>query len=226
VPRAMRAADAIDFSRFFPAMSRPFLTDEAKRALTGAVETVEARSSAELVIAVRPRSDSYLHADLIVAAAVALAALAFLLFSPWSFALPWFVIDPLVAGLLGGLLAARSPALRRALTPAAERRRRVETAARAAFVEKGIHRTARRSGMLLYVSLLERETALVVDVGVEPLAATESWKRAVAEIEAAVRRGAGGAAVAEAVCGLALLLAAALARAADDVNELPDEVAG
>jgi putative membrane protein len=64
----------------------------------------------------------------------------------------------------------------------------------------------------------------VVDLGVEALAATDGWKRSVAEIEAAVRRGEDGAAVAERLRGLGALLSPVLARGEDDVNELPDEV--
>ena len=57
--------------------------------------------SAELVIAVRPRTGSYLHADLIFGILVGLAALAVLLFSPWIFAPVWFLIDPLLIGAAG-----------------------------------------------------------------------------------------------------------------------------
>ena len=46
-------------------MAKPFLTPESKAALAQAARGVEACSSAELVVAVRPRTGSYLHADLL-----------------------------------------------------------------------------------------------------------------------------------------------------------------
>jgi putative membrane protein len=205
-------------------MARPFLTDATKQALSGAVRAVESSSSAELVIAVRPSSGYYLHADLITGLAAAFAVLAFLLFSPWAFGLAWFVIDPLIAAALGALVSSRSPALRRALTPAAVRRRQVERAARATFVERRVHGTSGRTGILLYISLLERDAAQVVDLGVEAVAATASWREAVGGIEEDVRRGEDGAAVARRIEALAALLAPALARAADDVDELANEI--
>jgi putative membrane protein len=104
------------------------------------------------------------------------------------------------------------------------RRRRIETAARSTFVERRVHGTAGRTGILLYVSVLEREAALVVDVGVEALAAMDGWKTAVGEIERAVRNKEDGVAVAARLRGLSTLLSSALVRGADDVNELPDEV--
>lgn len=205
-------------------MARPFLTDATKKALTGAVQAVESSSSAELVISVRPSSGYYLHADLLAGLAVAFAALAVLLYSPWTFGLAWFVVDPLVAAALGVLVSSRSPALRRLLTPPSVRRRQVEAAARSMFVEKRIHRTAGRTGILLYISLLEREAAVVVDLGVETAAAGESWKRAVAGIEEAVRRGEDGVAVAYRVEALAAVLSPSLARSVEDVDELANEV--
>jgi putative membrane protein len=205
-------------------MAKPFLTDPARQALAQAVRAVEAGSSAELVVAVRPRSGSYLHADLIAGAVTALAALVFLVFSPWPFAPAWLVADPYLAGLLGAFLSSRLPSLRRALTRAALRRERVERAARSAFVERRVHGTSGRTGVLFYMSVLEREAAFVVDTGVEPVAATSAWRTAAGEIEAAVRRGEDGVAVAARIETLAPILAAALPCAADDVDELANEV--
>jgi putative membrane protein len=205
-------------------MARAFLTDATKQALTGAVRKVEAASSAELVIAVRPRSGIYLHADLLAGLAAALAALVFLLYSPWTFPLAWFIVDPLLAAVAGALLSVRFPVLRRLLTPAKTRRRQVETAARALFVEKRIHRTTGRTGILLYVSLLEREAVLVPDLGVEECAASDGWKLAVAGIENAVRRGGDGAEVAARIEDLVPVLSPALVHCDDDVDELADEV--
>lgn len=205
-------------------MARPFLTDESKAALSAAVQAIESCSSAELVVAVRPRSGSYLHADLIFGILAGLASLAVLLYSRWEFALVWFLVDPVLVGTLAGLAASRSDVLRRAFTRLATRRRRVDTAARSTFVERRVHGTTGRTGILLYVSVLEREAALVVDAGVEALAVTDAWRKAAGEIENAVRQGADGTAVATRLHDLAILLGPALERSAEDVDELPNEV--
>ncbi len=205
-------------------MAKPFLTEESKAALSEAVRAVESCSSAELVVAVRPRSGSYLHADLTAGILAGLAALAVLLYSRWTFGLIWFLIDPVIVGALVGLAASRSELVRRGLTRRTARRRRVETAARATFVERRIHGTSGRTGILLYISVLEREAVMVVDVGVEALAATDAWRKAAGEIEGAVRAGADGIAVAERIRGLAAILSPALARSAADVDELANEV--
>ena len=205
-------------------MAKPFLTDESKAALAEAVRAVESCSSAEMVVAVRPRSGSWLHADLIWGVLAGLAALAVLLYSRWEFELIWFLIDHALAGALAGLAASRSDFLRRVFVRPATRVRRVETAARSVFIERRIHGTVGRTGILLYVSILEREAAFVVDVGVEALAATDAWKKATGEIQEAVRQGADGTAVAARLRDLATHLSPALERSADDVDELANEV--
>ena len=104
-------------------------------------------SSLESSDSVRPRTGSYLHADLLFGVLAGVAALAFLLFSPWPFPPVWILIDPIVIGLLAGLAASWSTLLRRSFTPLAMRRRRVETAARSTFVERRIHGTAGTDGV-------------------------------------------------------------------------------
>lgn len=205
-------------------MAKPFLTDESRKALGDAVHAVEASSSAELVVAVRARSGSYLAGALLAGIVAGSATLAFLLFSPWEFGLVWFLVDPALAGALAVLAGLRIPALTRLLSRRATRLRHVATAARATFVEKGMDRTAGRTGILLYISLLEREAEVVVDVGVEALAATDVWREAIGAIGEAVRRGADGHEVAGKIRALAEILASALERSAEDVNELPNEV--
>ncbi len=205
-------------------MAKPFLTPESKTALSEAVRAVESRCSAELVVAVRARTGSYLHAGLISGVLAGVAALAVQLFSPWIFEPVWLLIDPLVIGGLAGLAASRSALVGRAFTPWRVRRERVETAARSTFVERRVHGTTGRTGILLYVSVREREAALVADLGVDPLAATDGWRRAVEEIERAVRDKEDGVAVAARLRGLAALLEPVLVRGENDVNELPDEV--
>jgi len=205
-------------------MAKPFLTEESKAALSEAVRAVEAASSAELVVAVRPWSGTYLHADFIVGILAGLVTLAVLLYSRWTFGLVWFLVDPVVAGALAGFVASRSHLLRRAFTRRPTRRGRVEMAARSTFVERRVHSTSGRTGILLYVSLLEREAALVVDLGVEALAATDAWRAAAGEIETAVRRGASGIEVAAKVRELSAVLGPVLERSSADVDELSNEV--
>lgn len=205
-------------------MSKRFINDEAKRAFKGAIEAIEACSSAEVVIAVRHHSGSYLHADLIVGMVTGFAALAFMLFSKFEFSLSSILIDPVIAGALFGLLDTQLPTLRRWITPRRARQRRVLQAARAAFYEKGIRLTKDRIGILVYISLLERAVEVVCDTGVRNAVPSTEWTLKTAQIEATLRHTMDAMQVARKVEELKVICEACLERSEDDVNELPDEV--
>jgi putative membrane protein len=207
-------------------VAREFLGGAATTALRDAIAAVEARSSAELVVSVRASSAAYRHAEVVIGVAAALAALAFLLFSPYPFALHWFLIDPVLVGALVALAASRLPPVRRALTPRAVQERRVRDAAGAVFLAKGVHHTRERTGILLYISLLERRALLVADAAVEREVPRREWRAVAAAIEQVVAGGGDGREVARALAPLGDLLALHLPRRAGDVNELPDEVDG
>ncbi len=207
-------------------MSKSFLTDEAKEALTGAIRSIEARSCAEVVIAVRVRSASYLHADLISGILAALATLAYTLWSPHGFSLVSIFLDPIVVGILFGLLTSRLPYTRRWFTPTGTREAWVARAARAAFYEKGVRATSQRIGILVYISLLERHSSVVIDSGVQQAVDPAEWEPAVKAIDAAVDRGLDGVEVARVIDKLGDILEPCLPVSDDDVNELPDEVCG
>lgn len=208
----------------YPPLMARFLDGPGKAALTAAIARVEARSSAEVVIEVQPHAGSHLHADLLAALLAGVAALAFLLFSHVTFGILWILVDPIVVGLVAGWLTSRSPALRRALTPAPLRRRSVDTAARAAFFTRGVHLTSGRTGVLVYIALAERMAAVIADRGVEAVLPPDLWRDAAARVDAAVAAGATATVVADAIAALADALEPYLPRADDDVNELPDEV--
>jgi putative membrane protein len=203
---------------------KEFLDGASTTAMRDAISAIEARSSAELVVSVRARSATYLHADILVGAVAALAALAFMLFSPFPFALHWFLIDPLIVGGLVALAASRLPPVRRALTPRSVRHKRVRAAADATFLQRGVHHTRDRTGILLYVSLLERLAVLIADAAVEREVPRREWRAAAARIDRVVAEGGDGAAVARALEQLGDLLALHLPRQAGDINELADEV--
>jgi putative membrane protein len=201
-----------------------FPGEEGKAALGAAAREIEAASDAEVVIAVRPHSGHYRDADLIAGIVAALATLAFQLFSPWEFELIWIFVETVLVGAAGAVLSTRIPALRRLLTSEKRRREAVRTAAHALFHEKGIAGTARRTGILIYMSLLEGMTEVVPDAGVAARVEGTAWTKRVAAIEDAVSRRAAAPTVAETIAALKPILAERLPRTAGDVDELPDEM--
>jgi putative membrane protein len=194
----------------------------ARTAFEQAIAAIERASAVEVVVAVRRRSAGYLHANLVVGGLVALAGLAVMLFGEHVFALTSILVDPFVLGGIAGGLVELLPDIKRVLSPAAMRNRSVARAARATFVERGVHNTRDRSGLLVYISWLERQVMVVADTGIARRLPGDAVQGAEHALTLALDRG--GAAVARELAQLAPALAAAMPRRDDDRNELPDAI--
>lgn len=186
-------------------------------ALTDAVHELERRSCAEVVIEVRARSGSYAHADARVASLLAFVGLLVLLFSPWQFAAGWVAIDVVLVWIAGLFVSRKSDAVRRMATSRREQLAQARLVASAAFHERGVANTIRETGVLVYLSLLERHIELLADRGVLQAVPALEWNRVV-EIARAER--ATPATLLEVVGALTPLLAQYLPSHEGDTDEL------
>lgn len=153
--------------------------------------------------------------------------LTFLLFTEAAFDLVWFLVDPLVAALVCGLVTRQFPDVERVLIGAGNRRNRVREAAQATFFTKGIRHTRAKTGLLAYVSILERRIEVVCDTGINrAMASVPEWKAKLSELAAIVEAGGNAKKLAAALESLGPVLATQLPVDPDDINELPDEVDG
>ena len=201
-----------------------FLGSDGKALLSRELVAFEARTAAELVIVVEPRAGHYLHVPVAFAAVTALASLAFLLYGEPSFALHWFLLDPLLLAALVGWLASGWGSIDRALTPAKRRAAWVLRSARAAFVARGVADTRGRSGVLLYIAVHERAAVILPDIGVRLAVPEPAWSGACAPLLAAARRGEPASALTPHIAALAAVCGEHLPRQHDDTNELPDDI--
>jgi putative membrane protein len=200
-----------------------FMTKVAEGELRRAIQAIEQVSSAEVVIAVRPRLRRWWIPHVIVAGAAMLAVLAFVLFSEaYEFALWPIAITPLLAALAGGMIVDAIAPLERALLPARVRDELVREAARAALYELGVHNTTGRTGVLVFVAVRERRVLLVGDLAIVARLGAKGLARHGDALGAQIP--AGGEALGRALAQLAGEYGAALPRADDDVNELGDLV--
>lgn len=202
-----------------------FMSEAADAALHDAIRAIEKRSSAEVVIAVRPRLRRWLVPHVVVGGVFLAAMLAFVLFSEdYEFALWSIAVVPLLTAVLGGLLVEAIPPVERALMPVRVRAAIAEETARAAFYDLGVHKTKGRTGVLVFVAVRERCVRLVGDVAI----VDQLGDAGLARCAEALRRElpSGGVVLAAALARLADEFAAAMPGSPDDVNELPDVVQG
>lgn len=199
---------------------------EAKARVAAAITAIEKKTSAEIVVSMRPQSGSYLHADLVAGAVSALAYLCVFLYHPEPFDFTWFPVEQAVCFVLVALASSRLPPLRRVLSGRRSRERNVELAAKEMFLDRGITKTRSRTGVLVYLSVLEREVVVVLDVGLDPVRLGDPYRRAVLELRevGACRSGSVDDFV-KALDAVGAALAEVYPVLADDTDELSNEVA-
>jgi putative membrane protein len=206
-------------------MSNASWDRHAKDQVSDAIRAVEAQTSAEIVVAVRPKAGHYRHTDYLLGAIAALVALFVLLFADQEFAVVWMPLDTVFAFAAGATCSAFVPPVRRLFTLASLMRQNVRTAARATLVDLGVTKTRDRNGILVFVSAFEHAVEVVADVGVDTAALGPAWTDACAALSKSMKGRPRLDLFLTALKSLGPVLAAAMPRKADDVNELPDEVA-
>jgi uncharacterized membrane protein len=98
------------------------------------------------------------------------------------------------------------------------------TRAVAVFERLGMHRTAGRHAVLVYVAISDRKLAVIGDRGIHERVGQEYWDRLVAAITAHFRAERPRDGFVQALGELGGVLARHFPRRPDDVNELSDEV--
>jgi putative membrane protein len=149
---------------------------EFSEAVERAVRDAERGTAAELIVVVAARSGSYLDVALAVGAVAAALTLLVALFAPVGFRAIAIAAEVPLAFALAAWIAHRMPRLLRALTPAGRLRLQAERAAAAHFLAEAVHGTRGRTGLLVYLSLLEECVVILPDLGLQgrvPLALLE-----------------------------------------------------
>lgn len=213
-------------------MTPPLLDPQADAAVRQRVAALESATGVEAITAVIARADSYPEipwkAFALGASLAALAATAAALRAPGWGALE-AVVETATAILATGAAAAIATVwiepLARLLLPRSRRESEVLQYGQALFLEAGLSRTARRDGVLLLVSLFERQVVVVADHGVRDKVGAAELDAVVAAVTAQLARGQLKDALIDGLSRLERALAAHGFRPrAGDANELADSV--
>jgi len=202
-------------------MSRPKFDQAAGDALAQVISEIEKNTNAEIVVVVRGRSGSYRHADYLFGAIVALVGLIFVLFSPWEFHTYWIPFDVMALFVAGAFVSSRGDWLRRLFTGKKFRQKAARAGAAAMFYEAGIANTSAENGVLIYLSLLERQMEVIADRGVLKSVPPLKWNHAVFELKELAKDAEPGKLI-EGLRSLGKLLAEHLPATGENPNELAD----
>lgn len=142
--------------------------------IEAAVGEIEANTDAEIVVVVAERSGSYRDLGYIAASALSLLALVGLFYAPWEFHPLGVSIELGLFWAITAYLLGNSGLLVR-IAGEARRRRQVDLAAAAEFLEEVVHATPHRSGVLIYVSHQERAVTVLPDLGIPGKIPQGTW---------------------------------------------------
>ena len=189
-----------------------------------AIRAAERRTVGEVVPVVVERSDPHAGAEWLAALCFILAGSAVLLpYLPWSMPLE-FLLMQLAIGALGFALARALPAFKRLFVVESRATAAANEQAFQEFYANGLHRTQGATGVLIFVSLLERRVVVMADEGIASRVAPEAWKDVDELALAGIRRGSLAEGLESAVTRAGELLAQHCPWGAGDRNELPDRL--
>lgn len=131
-----------------------------------AITQAEELTSVEFVVCAVPFSGSYRDLSFLCGSLASALVLGWVLFGPLEIPAEGVIPGLLVVWAMGAALCRWSPALRRMTSSRARRARQAQDAANLRFRSAGIDDTRGRTGLLIYLSFLERTVVLVADRGI------------------------------------------------------------
>ena len=179
-----------------------YFSEQDLKRIENAIAEAEKHTCGEIVAMVVHASSDYRWIGWLWATiAVTVTSLALLVVdmrSQWSFSMAEIFQYQLVGALVGTGLSFPPPAATTVLTRG-QTTRRVHREALANFTASGLHNTRDRTGILIYISELERRVQIFADSGIHGKAGEPYWDRMVKEIVTGIGAGRPGDAVCHAI---------------------------
>jgi putative membrane protein len=206
-------------------------TQKDRNLIEEAVRAAELRTGGEIVPYAVIRSDHYEEAEWRAGFVVGLLSLIGL-YAGQSLSLSWTppgmleVCAATLGGFVFGLLCVRFlPPLKRFMAGKHVIARRVEQRAAEAFMSEEVFQTRDRSGVLIFVSMLERKVLVIGDAGINAKVAKDDWHDIVRRVIEGIKKGSPAEGLIDAIqqCGI-LLEKHGVSRRPDDRNELTDSL--
>jgi len=165
------------------------LGERERAELARAIGEAERRTTGEIAVVVLERSDRHPAADWIAGGLTLLLGSALL--AGW---LPWdrpalFFACQFGLGAAGFLASRRVPGFKRAFISEARAEEMARQQALQEFFALGLHRTRDATGVLLFVSLLERRVVVLGDRGIDAVVGAAEWQATDRAVLEGVRAG-------------------------------------
>jgi len=201
-----------------------FFTEEERTRIRETTKSVESRTIGEIAVMIMDSSDRYIEAEVI--GGVLAGSLLSLIVSILFFHASLWVYIPLsfLFFFPAWILFKKSPAARMMFIGLKRREETVRERAVRAFYEKGLYKTRKNTGVLFFLSLLERKVWVLADRGIYEKIDQETLNRFAKNVSQGIRDGRACDSLCQAIKEAGELLARHFPITPDDTDELSDEV--
>lgn len=207
-------------------LAHTFLSREEQEELVKCVMDVEKKTSGEIVPVIASSSYDYpraSHLGGLLLGVLASVCIAMLLGREDM----WVFLSLFLASyLLFSKLLSAIPELKMPFITKREMREEVEEAALTAFHVHGLHCTRDLTGIIIYVSVYERQVQILADRGINEKVDPAVWDEVVAEITKGIKAGKPGEAICQGVRRCGELITEHFPIKHDDTDELPNLIIG
>jgi putative membrane protein len=219
-------------------MAKFKLKDSDRQKIAAAVKKAESRTSGEIVTSFIQQSYDYAVYELVFAIVVSFLYFIFMLFfiseiELWLQSRFWNYSSAHLIAFYGFTIfiwgtvlyfLANIAFLDRLIVPRKVMKRKVHERALLHFLDSGIAETRDRTGILIFISLMEHRVELLADRGINEKIDPNQWQEIVDKIVSGVKSGSFTDSLIQAVEDCGKLLAEYFPIKEDDTNELSNEI--
>ena len=200
------------------------ISDADKAKINDAIRAAESKTSGELYCVLAQNAGSYRLVPVAWAAALALLVPWPLIASTTWSAMTVYVIQLVVFSAVA--IGLSQPSIRFHIVPGRTKRERAHAAAMRQFWAHGMHKTQKRTGVLIFAAVAERYVEIIADAGINAKVSQDVWDAAIASLVSAIKAGRPGDGFVTAIeqCGAVLAQHFPVAPGSVNPDELPDRL--
>ncbi len=162
-----------------------YLSKDDFEKIESAIQKAEEQTGGEIVPVIVRRSSAIGHVPLMVTLILTLLIVALEVpYSEWLWVRPWVWAWPVLLILIYGvsLLLARSKWIQKVFVPERDELDQVHQRAQLEFYANRIHRTQDETGILIFVSVMEKKAIILADDGIAKKLPPGVWDEILAEL--------------------------------------------
>jgi putative membrane protein len=204
--------------------AKSFFTEEEKKRIEDTTRNVESRTIGEVAVMVVDSSDQYVEVEIlggIFLGGVTSLVITALYFnsSVWSFIpICFLLLFP------AKFLFRKFPVLKSSFIGFRRKEETVRQRAVRSFYEKGLYKTRKNTGVLFFISVLERKVWVLADKGIHEKIGQETLNKFAITVSHGIKEGRGCDSLCDAIKEAGKLLAKHFPVTPGDTNELSNKV--